>query len=114
MIGLGVPPSVSTSTGMYMILWSTAASTVMYLTYGTLNFEFGVWLAFWCSLGIISGVTLVGHLIRKSGRQSILVFFLVFMLALSAVLVGLDLGVSFISEDQALIDEMWTTGSICN
>lgn len=37
MIELGVPPTVSTSTGMYMIMFSTAASSVIYITYGALN-----------------------------------------------------------------------------
>ena len=36
MITMGVPPVVSTSTGMYMVMYSTAASTLMYLGYGTL------------------------------------------------------------------------------
>ena len=38
MVALGVPPVVSSSTSMYMIMFSSAASTVIYLTYGTLNF----------------------------------------------------------------------------
>ena len=37
MIELGVPPTVSTSTGMYMIMFSTFASSVIYITYGALN-----------------------------------------------------------------------------
>lgn len=38
MISMGVPPLVSTSTGMYMVMYSTGASTVMYLSYGTFDF----------------------------------------------------------------------------
>ena len=87
MISLGVPPSVSTSTGMYMIMFSTGASTLMFNTYGALNLTFGFWLGFWCSFGILIGVSLVNHLIKIYKRQSLLLFFLVFMLALSAVLV---------------------------
>jgi uncharacterized protein len=68
MIGLGVPPSVSTATGMYMIMFSTGASTMMYLSYDSLNLEFGLWLSFWCSCGILVGVTLVNALIQRSGR----------------------------------------------
>lgn len=34
MISLGVPPSVSTSTGMYMIMYSSAVTTIIYLIYG--------------------------------------------------------------------------------
>lgn len=113
MISLGVPPSVSTSTGMYMIMFSSGASTLMYLSYGSLNLTFGIWLSFWCSLGIIAGVTIVNHLIKLYGRQSILVFFLVFMLALSAVLVAADTLVSFMSEDKNEIELMWRMSSFC-
>lgn len=90
MISLGVPPSVSTSTGMYMIMFSTGASTMMYLSYGALDTTFAVWLSLWCSVGILIGITLVNHLIKITGRQSIIVFFLVFMLFLSGVLVAAE------------------------
>lgn len=63
MISLGVPPSVSTSTGMYMIMWSTCATSIMYLSYGSLNIPFAIWLSIWCSFGIITGVSLVTSLI---------------------------------------------------
>ena len=90
MISLGVPPSVSTSTGMYMIMFSTGASTMMYMSYGALDFKFSMWLGFWCSGGILIGITLLNHLIKLTGRQSMIVFFLVFMLALSGVLVAAE------------------------
>jgi len=40
MISFGVPPIVATSTGMFMVMYSTGASTVMYMTYGTVNVPF--------------------------------------------------------------------------
>jgi uncharacterized membrane protein YfcA len=68
MISLGVPPSVSTSTGMYMIMYSSAASTIVYLTYGQLNLPFSFWLSFWCSMGIIIGISLINHIIKQYKR----------------------------------------------
>ena len=56
MIELGVPPTVSTSTGMYMIMFSTFASSVIYISYGALNLKFGLWLGFWSVVGIIIGI----------------------------------------------------------
>jgi uncharacterized membrane protein YfcA len=38
MITLGVPPLVATSTAVYMIIYSSAASTVIYLSYGGIGF----------------------------------------------------------------------------
>ena len=114
MISLGVPPSVSTNTGMYMILWSTMASTVMYLSYGNLNMTIGLWLSLWCCLGILIGVALIDHLIKMTGRQSILVFFLVGMLGLSMALVALDLVVASMSSDPKVTAMLWESGNMCD
>jgi uncharacterized membrane protein YfcA len=90
MIGLGVPPIVATSTGMYMVLYSTGASTVMYLNYGTMNLQFMVWLSFWSSIGIVVGINMVNSIMQKYNRQSILVAMLAVILVVSAVLVTMD------------------------
>lgn len=68
MIELGVPPTVSTSTGMYMIMFSTFASSVIYISYGALNEEFAIWLGIWSIFGIIGGIHLVDLLIKKYNR----------------------------------------------
>jgi uncharacterized membrane protein YfcA len=73
-----------------MVMYSTFASTFMFLTYGTLNLGYSLWLSFWSSMGIMVGVSIVDHLIKKYNRQSILVIVLTFILALSAILVPLD------------------------
>ena len=113
MISLGVPPSVSTSTGMYMIMFSTGASTLMFYTYGALNLTFGLWLGFWCSFGILIGVSLVNHLIKIYKRQSLLVFFLVFMLALSAVLVIAENIIQYLVDEESEKEQLWKISSIC-
>lgn len=113
MISLGVPPSVSTSTGMYMIMYSTGASTLMFYTYGALNLTFGFWLGFWCSFGILIGVSLVNHLIKIYKRQSLLVFFLVFMLALSAVLVFVQNIIQYLVDEESEKEQLWKISSIC-
>ena len=113
MISLGVPPSVSTSTGMYMIMFSTGASTLMFKTYGALNLTFGFWLGFWCSFGILIGVSLVNHLIKIYKRQSLLVFFLVFMLALSAVLVFVQNIIQYLVDEESEKEQLWKISSIC-
>ena len=113
MISLGVPPSVSTSTGMYMIMFSTGASTLMFYTYGALNLTFGFWLGFWCSFGILIGVSLVNHLIKIYKRQSLLVFFLVFMLALSAVLVFVQNIIQYLVDEESEKEQLWKISSIC-
>jgi len=113
MISLGVPPLVSTSTGMYMIMYSTAASTVMYLSYGTFNFPFALWLSFWCSMGIMVGVSIVDHLVKKYKRQSILVIVLAVILGLSAVLVPFDNVNKILNQPDDDKKDLWKINSFC-
>ena len=113
MIELGVPPTVSTSTGMYMIMFSTFASSVVYISYGALNEEFAVWLGFWSIIGIIGGITLVDSLIKRYNRQSIIVFILCLVLAISAILVPIFNGLEVMQQ----IDDgkdVWKFNSICD
>ena len=65
MIELGVPPTVASSTGMYMIMFSTLASSVIYITHGALNLDYALWLGFWSVIGITAGMILVDRLIKK-------------------------------------------------
>ncbi len=87
MITLGVPPLVATSTAVYMIIYSSAASTVIYLSYGAFDAYFAMWISFWCSIGIVVSVNIVEVIIKRYRRQSILVFVLAGVLAFSTTLV---------------------------
>jgi hypothetical protein len=113
MISMGVPPQVSTATGMYMIMCSTAVTSIMYIAYGAMDFQFGVWLSIWSSMGILSGITLVNKLMKKYKRQSILVFILVAVLMMSALLVPIQTGIDTVEYMQKGID-IWKMNSICD
>lgn len=89
LLSMGVPPSVASATGMYMILFSTAGSSTIYIIYKMLNLQFGFWIGFWCSLGSLLGLYLLNKVINKLSRQSPVVFALAFVLGLSALLVPL-------------------------
>ena len=84
MIAMGVPPTVSTSTGMYMIMLSSFASSVVYMSYDRLNLQYAIWLGFWTSLGILIGLRVV-----KDKRPSFIVFILAGVMGASAIVVPL-------------------------
>jgi len=87
LLSMGVPPSVASSTGMYMILFSTAGSSITYLVFGTLNLPFGLWIGGWCAVASLIGLYLLNKVLKKFDRQSPIVFLLAFVLGLSALLV---------------------------
>mmetsp|Transcript_34661 Transcript_34661/g.33849 ORF Transcript_34661/g.33849 Transcript_34661/m.33849 type:complete len:221 (+) Transcript_34661:1001-1663(+) len=68
LLSMGVPPSVSSSTGMYLILYSTAASSFIYITYSTLEFNFGLWIGCWCCVGTMAGMKIMNYITKKYER----------------------------------------------
>jgi uncharacterized membrane protein YfcA len=61
LLSMGVPPSVSSSTGMYMILFSTAASSGLFIIHQMLDFNFGFWIGCWCCVGTIVGLKVINY-----------------------------------------------------
>lgn len=112
MISMGVPPTVSTSTGMYMIMLSTLASSVIYITYDQLNIPYGLWLGFWTSIGILVGLRVIKKLVAKYKRQSIIVFILVGVMGVSAFMVPIFQVIEVI-QLKADGKNIWELGDIC-
>ena len=96
LISMGVPPTVSTSTGMYMIMLSSTVSSCLYIMFGRLDISFGLWLGFWTTIGIVFGLKVIKGLMKKYERQSIIVFVLVGVLLASAILVPIFSTMQFV------------------
>ena len=62
LLSMGVPPAVSSATGMYMIMFSTMGSSIIYILYQVLEFEYALWIGLWCVLGSIAGLFLLDKL----------------------------------------------------
>ena len=85
LLGFGLPPKVASSTGMYMIIFSTGGSTVAYIAAGKVDMSYGLWVSAFCIFGTILGMWLLNNVMKRMGRQSPLVFLLSFILFISAV-----------------------------
>ena len=59
LINMGVQPQAATATGMYMILYSSAASTLVFLTYGGLPISFALWIGMWSVIAILISLRFV-------------------------------------------------------
>ena len=56
LITLGVPPAVSSATGLYLVFFSKIASCFVYYLNAELNLSYGFWIAFWSTVGMILGL----------------------------------------------------------
>ena len=85
LISMGVPPKVSSATGMYLVTFSKISACLIYWLSGELNIPYSLWISFWSTVGSIIGLWLTEIYMRRSGRQSIIVFFLTFVLGISVI-----------------------------
>lgn len=85
LLAMGVPPKVSSATGMYLITFSKIATCVLYFVFGLLDIEYGAWCAFISCLGAGMGLASVNWYMEKFGRQSIIVLCLTIVLACSVI-----------------------------
>ena len=68
LIGMGVPPKVSSATGMYLIMYSKIASVTVYVLAGKLNMPYSFWISGWSSIGAILGLYGSNWYMNKFGR----------------------------------------------
>lgn len=68
LLSMGVPPKVSSATGMYMIMFSTAASSTVYILYRMLNIQYAIWVGLWCTIGSYLGINLLDKINKKFNR----------------------------------------------
>ena len=94
LITLGVPPAVSSATGLYLVFFSKIASCFVYYLNEELDIGYGLWIAFWSSVGMIIGLQITQYYMKKSGRQSIIVWCLVIIFAASLIAVPIFGGMS--------------------
>lgn len=68
LISLGVPPKVSSATGMYLITFSKIATCVIYFLQGLLIIDYSLWVAAFSTLGAILGLVGANIYMEKFGR----------------------------------------------
>ena len=70
-----------------MVMFSTISSSFVYILYGVLKVDYGIWIGFWCAAGAVAGMKLLDKVQKTINRQSPIVMILAFVLGLSALLV---------------------------
>ena len=85
LISLGVPPKTSSATGMYLIAFSTLSTSVLFIIFGQLLLDYGLWMGFWSCVGAMAGLKGANWYMKKFDRQSIILGFLAFILFFSFI-----------------------------
>jgi len=68
LLALGVPPKVSSATGMYLIMFSTISTSFFYVIFDQLVIDYALWIASWSTLGAIIGLAGMNWYIKKFKR----------------------------------------------
>jgi uncharacterized membrane protein YfcA len=87
LLSMGVPPKVSSATGVYLITFSKLATCLIYFLNGELQIDYALWVSLWDSVGAVIGLSLLNFYVDKIGRQSIIVAMLTFVMFISVVAV---------------------------
>lgn len=59
LLSLGYPPSVASTTGMYMLIYSTSASTLSYGVAGIIKWDYSLWIGVFSIIGTYGGMLFV-------------------------------------------------------
>jgi uncharacterized membrane protein YfcA len=86
LLSLGVNPRTSSSTGMYLVLYSSINSCVNNYLSANLNIPYGLWISLWSAIGSTAGLIYADWFSKRSGRQSIFVLVLVVVFLLSVII----------------------------
>mmetsp|Transcript_18007 Transcript_18007/g.32567 ORF Transcript_18007/g.32567 Transcript_18007/m.32567 type:complete len:413 (-) Transcript_18007:281-1519(-) len=90
MITLGVHPAVASASSACMILYTSSISTLGYMTFGSLVYDYG---AFCLVIGILAtllGQTLMKGLLRQYKRASLIAYSIGGVVMLSAIAMGIE------------------------
>ena len=86
LLSFTVHPKVASATGIYIVVWSTLASSIVDYLAGSLLFYYGVWIGFWCVVGTIIGLKLADNYTKKSGNNSFTIWIMIGIFVSSGIL----------------------------
>ena len=113
LLAMGIPPKVSSATGLYLVTFSKIASVLVYFLNDQLDIGYGLWIGLWSCAGMLGGFFIAQWYMKKSGRQSIIVWCLVVIFCISVVAIPIFGGTSLKKEVEEGLD-LWAFNSLCD
>ena len=112
LLAMGVPPIVSSATGLYLVTFSKIASCLVYFLNEELDIPYGLWIGAWSTVGMVIGILLTTLYMKKTGRQSIIVWCLVVIFFVSVVAIPIFGGLSLADQAEEGVD-IYAFQSVC-
>ena len=94
MLAMGVPPRVSSATGLHLVTFSKIASTVVYVINDQLDIYYGLWIGLFSIIGSLGSLLVMQYYMKKTGRQSVIVWSLTLIFLISFTVVPIFSGLS--------------------
>jgi hypothetical protein len=79
---------VSGTISLYLIFYGKVASFVVYILNGQLDILYSLWVGLWATVGGVIGSGALIVYVKFNGRQSTIVFILVFQFIVAIVFIG--------------------------
>ena len=98
LLSLGIPPKVASATGLYLVTYSKIASVLVYYLNDQLDIPYGMWIGAWSCVGMVIGLLITNFYMKRTGRQSVIVWCLVVIFAVSVIAIPIFGGLSLKEE----------------
>jgi uncharacterized membrane protein YfcA len=85
LLELGMLPTVSSATGMYLVMFSSLSTVTQFVIMGHFFWYYAIWLGAFSIIGTIFGIIVVNRVVKRTGKQSIVVLLLVTLIYASLV-----------------------------
>ena len=86
MLEMGMIPRVSTATSSFLIIFTTGVAAIAYVSLGQLRIDYAIWFALMGAVGAALGLNIIGMLLKKYNRQSLVIWSLTLVFVLAAVM----------------------------
>lgn len=68
LLAMGIPPSVSSASGLYLVSFSSFASVLVHYMNDDLDIQYGLWIGFWSCFSMLPGLYIAQNFIKRTGR----------------------------------------------
>ena len=65
---MGIPPIVSSASGLYLVTFSKIAACLVYFLNEELDIGYGFWIGAWSTVGMVIGIIATNCYMKKTGR----------------------------------------------